>query len=75
MYVACLRLKNSFLFYPIEAPTFQKPLTAVSVVEGFPAKLEAKLGGSPPPEISWYFNFFLLLCEITITLTIWILNL
>ncbi|GFS42845.1 obscurin, partial [Trichonephila inaurata madagascariensis] len=36
-----------------QAPTFQKPLEPVNVVEGYPAKLEAKLAGSPPPEIKW----------------------
>nr|XP_042904670.1 obscurin-like isoform X3 [Parasteatoda tepidariorum] len=42
---------------PVEVqypPTFQKPLKPVNVVEGYPAKLEAKLAGSPPPEIKWF---------------------
>ncbi|GIY55923.1 hypothetical protein CDAR_566731 [Caerostris darwini] len=36
-----------------QAPTFQKPLEPVNVIEGYPAKLEAKLAGSPPPELKW----------------------
>ncbi|KAG8195169.1 hypothetical protein JTE90_023344 [Oedothorax gibbosus] len=36
-----------------QPPTFQKPLEPVNVVEGFPVKLEAKLSGSPAPEIQW----------------------
>ncbi|XP_035216758.1 obscurin-like isoform X2 [Stegodyphus dumicola] len=36
-----------------QAPTFQKQLEPVKVIEGYPAKLEAILSGSPPPEIKW----------------------
>ncbi|XP_054712056.1 obscurin-like isoform X2 [Uloborus diversus] len=36
-----------------QAPTFQKQLGPVSVVEGYPAKLEAKLSGSPLPDTKW----------------------
>jgi len=34
-------------------PAFEAHLMPVSVVEGFPAKLEVKLAGHPKPTIKW----------------------
>uniref|UniRef100_A0A1B6FN80 Obscurin n=1 Tax=Cuerna arida TaxID=1464854 RepID=A0A1B6FN80_9HEMI len=37
-------------------PTFLAQLQPVSVVEGFPAKMEVKVSGHPPPKISWFLD-------------------
>lgn len=39
------------------APAFQTQLQPVKVVDGYPAKLEAKITGYPVPKMSWYVFF------------------
>uniref|UniRef100_A0A0A9VUL5 Muscle M-line assembly protein unc-89 n=1 Tax=Lygus hesperus TaxID=30085 RepID=A0A0A9VUL5_LYGHE len=37
-------------------PEFQGYLSPTTVVEGFPVKLTVKVGGNPPPELTWVKN-------------------
>lgn len=39
---------------PPSAPHFSSPLFPVKATEGFNARLEAKVQGNPPPELTWF---------------------